>query len=74
MINKPGRYVEKRKDKEGGTPSCPLLSIGADTDKLFMQEFCAWYVKSLKACSMYLMGHNAAVDIKLKQQQQHKRP
>ena len=34
MLNKPGRYVEKRKDKEGGTPGCPLLSMGSDTDKL----------------------------------------
>ena len=72
MINKPERYVEKRKDKEGGTPSCPLLTIGSETDKLCMQETCAWYVKSYKVCSVYLLGHNAAVDIKLKQQPQRK--
>ncbi len=67
MLNQPGRYAEKRQDKKGGIPGCPLMSINKDSVVLCMQEECAWYVKSFKMCSVYLMGHNAAMDIKIKQ-------
>ena len=72
MLNNPGgsRIVEKRQDKKGGTPTCPLLTIREESDRLCLQENCAWYVKNYKVCSVYLLGHNAAVDIKLKQQPQ----
>lgn len=70
MLNNPGRYAEKRKDKKGGIPACPLMSINQESERLCVQEGCAWYVKSYKMCSVYLLGHNAALDIKLKQTKQ----
>ena len=70
MLNNPGRNKEKRKDKKGGIPACPLMSINQESERLCVQEGCAWYVKSYKMCSVYLLGHNAALDIKLKQTKQ----
>ncbi len=67
MLNNPGRYAEKRKDKKSCIPACPLMSIGQPSEVLCIQEGCSWYVKSFKMCSVYLIGHNAALDIKLKQ-------
>ena len=62
-----GRYVEKRKDRKGGIPACPIMSIAQPSETLCIQEGCAWYVKAYKTCSVYLIGHNAAMDIKAKQ-------
>lgn len=69
MLNQPGRYAEKRKDRQGGIPVCPMMSIGKDNEVLCIQDACAWYIRNFKMCSVYLLGHDAALDIKLKQTQ-----
>lgn len=48
-------------------PICPLMSAGNSIEVICAQEKCAWYVKSYKTCSMYLLGHNAVLNIKEKQ-------
>ena len=48
-------------------PICPLMSAGNSIEIICAQEKCAWYLKNYKACSVYLMAHNAALDIKEKQ-------
>lgn len=48
-------------------PICPMMSSGCDVEILCAQEKCAWYMKSYKTCSVYVIGHNAALDIKQKQ-------
>ena len=50
-----------------GIPVCPLISAGNETSIICLQERCAWYMKNYKACSMYIMAHNAVLDIKSKQ-------
>ena len=32
------------------------------------QEDCAWYLKNYKSCSIYVIAHDAALNIKAKQQ------
>jgi hypothetical protein len=53
--------------QEGNIPVCPLISAGQDIPRLCEQEKCAWYIKAYKTCAVYVMGHNSALDIKLKQ-------
>lgn len=48
-------------------PICPLMSAGNDMEIVCAQEKCAWYIKNYKTCSVYLLAHNAALDIKQKQ-------
>jgi len=48
-------------------PFCPLMSAGSDIDKVCTLERCAWYVPSIKKCSIYLLGHNALLDVTQKQ-------
>lgn len=48
-------------------PVCPVMSAGCEVDKVCAQEKCAWYMKTYKMCSMYILAHNAALDIKVKQ-------
>ncbi|MDD3236701.1 MAG: hypothetical protein PHV37_01215 [Candidatus Gastranaerophilales bacterium] len=48
-------------------PICPLMSAGNDIEIVCAQEKCAWYIKNFKTCSVYLLGHNAVLDIKEKQ-------
>lgn len=48
------------------TPICPLISAGVEIPQLCQQEKCAWYVKAYKMCSIYVIAHNAALDIKTK--------
>lgn len=59
--------IEKRKDKKGGIPACPIMSIAQPSEMLCIQESCAWYNKNFKTCSVYLIGYDAALDIKMKQ-------
>lgn len=40
-------------------PFCPLISAGADIDKVCSQESCAWYVPSVRKCSVYMIAYNA---------------
>ena len=51
-------------------PICPLMSAGSEITMVCQQENCAWYMKNYKTCSMYLLAHNAVLDIKEKQAQQ----
>ena len=48
-------------------PICPLMSAGSTQDIICAQERCAWYMKNYKTCSVYILAHNAALDIKTKQ-------
>lgn len=56
--------------QQGEIPICPLISAGLEVPRLCEQDKCAWYIKSYKTCSVYVLGHNAAIDIKSKQPQQ----
>ncbi len=49
-------------------PFCPLMSAGSDIDKVCTQERCAWYVPSVKKCSMYMLAYNALQETNLRQQ------
>lgn len=51
----------------GTIPICPLLSSGNSINLACLQENCAWYMKNYKTCSIYLLAHNAALDVKIKQ-------
>lgn len=48
-------------------PLCPLMSAGKDVTQVCMQEKCAWYMNTLKTCAVYVMAHNALLDVKAKQ-------
>ena len=48
-------------------PICPLMSAGNSIEIVCAQENCAWYIKSYKTCSIYLLGHNSVLEIKEKQ-------
>lgn len=50
---------------------CPLMSVGAQTDMVCVQERCAWYIASTKKCSMYVMGYNALLEAGAKQAKPH---
>ena len=45
-------------------PYCPLMSAGNDMPVLCAQESCAWYMKGAKSCSVYILAHKAALEIK----------
>ena len=49
-------------------PICPLMSAGTDKDVICAQERCAWYMKNYKTCAVYMLAHNAALDVRAKQQ------
>ena len=53
-------------------PICPLMSAGNDKDVICAQERCAWYMKSYKTCSVYMLAHNAGLDVRTKQAQTKK--
>jgi len=48
-------------------PFCPLMSAGSDIDMVCTQERCAWYIPTVKKCSMYLLAYNALLDANSKQ-------
>jgi len=48
-------------------PVCPLMSAGNEMQIVCAQEKCAWYMKNYKTCSVYILAHNAAINIKEKQ-------
>lgn len=48
-------------------PYCPLMSAGSNVEIVCTQERCAWYLKNYQMCSMYIMAHNAALEISEKQ-------
>ena len=49
-------------------PFCPLMSAGSDIDKVCTLERCAWFVPSVKKCSMYMLAYNALLETTAKQQ------
>jgi len=49
-------------------PICPLMSAGASMDMVCTLDRCAWYIPSTKKCSVYMMAHNALLEITSKQQ------
>jgi len=51
-------------------PLCPLMSAGLEIPKVCLEDSCAWYLKGYKTCSVYILAHNAALDIKQKQSPQ----
>lgn len=51
-------------------PFCPLVSAGQSYPQVCLQEGCAWYMSAYKTCGVYILAHNAALDIKTKQQKQ----
>lgn len=48
-------------------PYCPLMSAGSSIEVVCTQDRCAWYLKNYKMCSVYVLAHNAALDIQQKQ-------
>ena len=38
-------------------PYCPLMSAGSDIDKVCTLESCAWFVPSVRKCSMYMLAY-----------------
>ncbi len=48
-------------------PKCPIMSAGHEIPVICEQEGCAWYMKNYKTCAVYILAHNAALDIKDKQ-------
>ena len=48
-------------------PFCPLLSSGADDNRICLQEKCAWWMSGTKTCAIYVIAHNNVLDIKTKQ-------
>lgn len=43
-------------------PYCPVMSAGSDIEKVCTQERCAWYLPTIKKCSMYAIAFNALLD------------
>lgn len=50
-------------------PVCPLVSIGTGIDMVCSESKCAWYVPSVKKCSMYLIAYNALLEANKKQRE-----
>jgi len=48
-------------------PYCPLMSAGNTIEVVCTQERCAWYLKNYNMCGMYILAHNAALEIQNKQ-------
>jgi hypothetical protein len=46
---------------------CPIISSGKEVAQVCSEESCAWYIKNYKTCAVYIIAHNAALDIKKKQ-------
>lgn len=47
-------------------PICPIMSSGQEYKSVCAQETCAWYIKNYKTCGIYLLAHDAAMNIKEK--------
>jgi hypothetical protein len=48
-------------------PFCPLMSVGTNIDMVCTQERCAWYIPSVKKCSMYMLAYNALLETNARQ-------
>ncbi len=47
---------------------CPIISSGQKNPSMCLEESCALFLKSYKACGLYVLAYNAALEIKKKQQ------
>jgi len=52
---------------DNNIPYCPLMSAGSTVEIICTQDRCAWYLKNYKMCAMYVVAHNAALEISAKQ-------
>ncbi|MBR1424011.1 hypothetical protein IJ579_00435 [bacterium] len=48
-------------------PVCPLTSINTGIDMACSLDKCAWYVPSVKKCSVYLLAYDALLSANEKQ-------
>ncbi|MCR4880549.1 MAG: hypothetical protein K6A44_01165 [bacterium] len=48
-------------------PKCPMMSGSDGNYVVCQQEDCAWYLKNLKTCAIYVLAHDAALNIRAKQ-------
>ncbi|MBQ2611584.1 hypothetical protein IJF81_04245 [bacterium] len=48
------------------TPFCPLMSAGSDIDMICTKDRCAWYISSVKKCSVYMIAYDALLDANAK--------
>lgn len=48
-------------------PLCPLMSAGNDIPQVCTQERCAWYMKNVRACSLYVIAHSQLTKTKASQ-------
>lgn len=48
-------------------PYCPVMSAGAEVEQVCAQERCAWYLPTIKKCSMYAIAFDALLEANLKQ-------
>ena len=53
-------------------PYCPLMSAGSELDKVCTLESCAWYVPSVKKCSVYMLAYNALLETQFRQKEAKK--
>ena len=53
--------------EEKAIPICPLMSVGSQVEVVCLQENCAWYLKNYKICSVFMMAHNATLEVQAKQ-------
>lgn len=60
-------YIKYWEKDMSQTPICPIISAGQEVTQICAEENCAWYMKGYKTCAMYILAHNAALDIKKKQ-------
>jgi hypothetical protein len=56
--------------KKTPTPYCPLMSAGKDVDMICTKERCAWWVPSIKKCSVYLLAYDALLNVNERQKRQ----
>jgi hypothetical protein len=54
-------------DNKKNIPFCPLMTAGNSFEKVCTQDMCAWYLKGYKVCSVYMLAHNAAMEVQAKQ-------
>ena len=46
---------------------CPLMSVGTNVEMVCIEDRCAWYLQSVKKCSVYMNAYNALLDVTEKQ-------
>jgi len=46
---------------------CPVSSAGNEVPVICMKEACAWYLNNYKKCAVFVLAHDAALNIQEKQ-------